>query len=126
MGKLFKRYARVLIMPIVGTLLLFSASGPTWSQEQTFSAQSCSYWKDNGPSADGPCFMRTTTINGNFGYILTFGDGTRVTIEYVKSQSGYHIWNINGQRGFGIEITRNSLRGASIDLQQIVEWESGR
>ncbi len=90
---------------------------------QVATAKRCWYWNDNGRSAEGPCRLRETTVNGNFAYVLSFADGTRVTVEYLASQSGYHIWNINGQRGFGVEQSRISLRGATLDLQQIVEWD---
>jgi len=107
---------------VLATMLAIIALGGS-AQAQGATAQRCSYWNDGGKSADGPCRMRETTINGHFGYVLTFGNGTRVTVEYLKSQSGYHIWNINGERGFGVELNRSSLRGATLDLKQTVEWE---
>lgn len=92
-----------------------------WAQTST--ATRCSYWNDDGKSADGPCRLREATVNGHFAYVLAFANGTRVTVEYLESQSGYHLWNINGQRGFGVELSRNSMRGATLDLKQTVEWE---
>lgn len=93
--------------------------------QQVYVAPSCSYWSD-APSkvADGPCQVRTTQHNGNFAVVLTFRDGTRVMVEYVEGQSGYHKWKINGQPGFGVEVNREHLKGATLDLKQIVEWDS--
>jgi hypothetical protein len=86
---------------------------------------SCSYMNDAANKfADGPCLMRTSEVNGKFAYTLTFGDGTRVVVEYVASQSGYHIWKINGQSGFGVEVNRQHVKGATLDLKQTVEWDS--
>lgn len=110
-------------MLATGTALLARAL-PAGAQ-QTYTARSCSYWSD-APSkvADGPCQVRTTEQNGNFAVVLTFRDGTRVMVEYVDRQSGYHKWKINGQPGFGVEVNREHFKGASLDLKQIVEWDS--
>lgn len=98
---------------------------PATAQQRTFSVPSCSYMNDaTNTVADGPCLMRTSQVNGKFAYTLTFGDGTRVVIEYVASQSGYHLWKINGQSGFGVEVNRQHVKGATLDLKQIVEWDS--
>lgn len=98
---------------------------PATAQEKTFSVPSCSYTNDaTGKFADGPCLLRTSQVNGNFAYALTFGDGTRVVVEYVASQSGYHQWKINGQSGVGVEVNREHLKGATHDLKQTVEWDS--
>lgn len=98
---------------------------PVAAQQQTFSVPSCSYMNDAANKfADGPCLMRTSEVNGKFAYTLTFGDGTRVVVEYVASQSGYHIWRINGQSGFGVEVNRQHVKGATLDLKQTVEWDS--
>jgi hypothetical protein len=115
-----------LVAPCVAlTLLKGLGPLPAAGQDQTFAASRCSYFNiDSGKTLDGPCLLRTTTVNGNFGYVLTFGDGTRVTVEYVSAQSGYHIWKINGQSAFGVEINRQSLKGATLDLKQIIEWDS--
>lgn len=100
-------------------------AGPATAQQQTFSVPSCSYMDIAANKfADGPCLMRTSEVNGKFAYALTFGDGTRVVVEYVASQSGYHIWKINGQSGFGVEVNRQHVRGATLDLKQTVEWDS--
>jgi hypothetical protein len=112
----------------VGLIVFAMASLPSWpvsAQDKTFTAQRCSYWnQDDNKFEDGPCLLRTTTLNGNFGYIVTFGDGTRITIEYVASQSGYHAWKINGRPGLGIEVNRENLKGATMDLKQAIEWDT--
>lgn len=111
---------------IVATMSASMLADPSYSQNraETFTAPSCDYWDQTGKSADGPCLLRTVTINGNFAYILTFGDGTRVTVEYVNRQGPYHIWKINGRPAFGYEVNREELHGATLDLKATIEWST--
>jgi hypothetical protein len=67
--------------------------------------------------------MQETKIHGNFGYILTWESGNKVTVEYINSQSGNHIWKINDQPSVAIEVNRENLKGFSLDLNQILEWQ---
>jgi hypothetical protein len=71
----------------------------------------------------GKCHKQETRINGNFSYILTWPTGNKLTVEYVKSQSGNHIWTLDGKSAVAIEINREHLRGFSLDLNQLIEWK---
>ena len=71
------------------------------------------------------CVLEVISPNGNFGYALLLisnGKTKRVNIEYVNSQSGNHIWKIDGLSGIGMEINRNWIRGVTQDLSVTVEW----
>ncbi len=71
----------------------------------------------------GRCHKEDTKIKDNFGYQLTWPSGNKVVVEYVNSQSGHHIWKINGKSAAAIEITRENLRGFTLDLNQFLEWQ---
>lgn len=71
----------------------------------------------------GRCHKQETSISGNFGYTLTWPSGSKLSIEYVKSQGGNHIWKINGKNAVAIEINREHLRGFTTDLNQFIEWQ---
>jgi hypothetical protein len=89
-----------------------------------FQEASCHY--DNGTQkivVDGPCTIDDTTINGHFAYIVTFKGGVKVTVEYLNSSGSDHLWKINGQSGWGFEINREHLHGATLDLNQSIDWE---
>jgi hypothetical protein len=96
-----------------------------FGQDKAASVPECSYSNiATNKYVDGPCLMRTIQIGGNYALTLTFADGTRVQVEYLESQSGNHRWKINGQPGMGFELNRYHLRGAALDLKQIVEWNT--
>jgi len=67
--------------------------------------------------------MEQAEIHGSFAYILSWPSGNKVSVEYVSSQSGNHIWKLNGQSAAAIEINREHLRGFTLDLNQIIEWQ---
>jgi hypothetical protein len=91
---------------------------------QSFREKACSYSNlKTNVSVDGPCVLTQTKINGNFGYIVTFPQGVKVTVEYVDSSGPDHTWRINGQSGWGFEINREHLHGATLDLSQSIEWQ---
>ena len=71
----------------------------------------------------GRCHKQQTEISGNFGYILTWPSGGKISIEYVNSQGGNHIWKISGKNAVAIEINREHLRGFTTDLNQFIEWQ---
>lgn len=94
------------------------AAQPKW---ETYS---CDYENfSTNLSLSGRCQMQATEINGNFAYILTWPSGNKVTVEYLKSQSGNHTWKLNGEPAAAVEINREHLRGFSLDLNQIIEWQ---
>lgn len=72
----------------------------------------------------GRCHIEHTEIHGNFATVLTWPSGNKVTVEYTKSQSGHHLWQINGVSGVGFEINRMHLNGFTLDMNQFIEWES--
>jgi hypothetical protein len=74
-------------------------------------------------SLTGRCHKEDIKINDNFGYQLIWPSGNTVTVEYVGAQSGHHVWKINGKSAAAIEITRENLRGFSLDLNQFLEWQ---
>jgi hypothetical protein len=84
----------------------------------------CSY-SDSARSVyfDGPCTLDSTEIQGHFAWIVTLKGGVKVTVEYVDQNGPDHIWKINGQPGWGFEITRRQLHGATLDLKQSISWE---
>ena len=71
----------------------------------------------------GPCHKQEKYFSGKFGYILTWPSGSKVSIEYIKSQSGNHIWKMNGKSAVAVEIDREHLRGFTTDLNQFIEWQ---
>ena len=71
----------------------------------------------------GRCHKEDIKIKDNFGYQLTWPSGNKVTVEYVEAQSGHHLWKINGKSAAAIEITRENLRGFTLDLNQFLEWQ---
>ena len=110
-----------LIVFVISFLAVSSyscAASPKW---ETYSCEYYDFKKDI--SLSGRCHMKEATLNGNFAYILAWPSGNKVTVEYVKSQSGFHIWKINGQPASGIEVSREHLKGFSHDLNQILEWQ---
>lgn len=114
----------------IGVLALRSIS-PSIAVEQ-YPVKKCSYWNEKtGESIDNlidkkvRCVLEVISPNGNFGYALLLisnGKTKRVNIEYVNSQSGNHIWKIDGLSGIGMEINRNWIRGVTQDLSVTVEW----
>lgn len=100
------------------------ASSPTLAGTPKWETYSCDYQNlAKDISVDGRCHMQQTEINGNFAYVLTWPAGNKVTVEYVKSQSGNHIWKINGKAGVAVEVNRENLRGFTLDLNEFVEWQ---
>lgn len=77
----------------------------------------------NDISLTGRCHKEEIKIDDHFGYQLTWPSGNKATVEYVNSQSGYHIWKINGKAAAAIEITREDVRGFTLDLNQFLEWQ---
>jgi hypothetical protein len=105
-------------------IVLFATTGVTYAENPKWETYSCEYLdikKDIFLS--GRCHKEDTEIHGNFAYILTWPSGNKVTVEYVNSQSGNHIWEINGQPAAAIEVNREHLKGFSLDLNQILEWQ---
>lgn len=99
-------------------------SGSAYGAQGRWETYSCEYFdfrKDI--SLSGRCHKQETKINGNFAYILSWPSGNKVTVEYVNSQSGNHIWKINGQAAAAIEVNRENLKGFTLDLNQIIEWQ---
>jgi hypothetical protein len=92
--------------------------------DQKYKINSCEY-NDlrRGISLSGSCYMQATSKDGNFAYILSWPNEHNVVVEYINSQSGFHIWKINGQPASGIEVSREHLKGFSHDLNQILEWQ---
>ena len=94
------------------------AASPKW---ETYSCEYMDIKKDI--SLSGKCHKQETEINGKFAYVLSWPSGNKVTVEYVNSQSGSHLWKINGQSAAAIEVNREHLKGFSLDLNQILEWQ---
>jgi hypothetical protein len=91
---------------------------PTW--ETYF----CEYFDLKGNvMLTGRCHKELTKINGHFGYMMKWPSGNSVTVEYLASQSGDHIWRLNRKPAVGIEINRDHLKGFTLDLNQLIEWE---
>jgi hypothetical protein len=102
-------------------IIVCSAVGAVQPKWETYSCEYDNFAKDI--TLTGRCHMQETEINGNFGYVLTWPSGNKVTVDYINSQSGNHIWRINGQPAVAFEITREHVRGFSLDLNQILEWQ---
>ena len=89
-----------------------------------FETHSCDYQNlSKNMVLSGPCHKQEKYFSGNFGYILTWPSGNNISIEYIKSQSGNHIWKINGKSAVAVEINREHLRGFTTDLNQFLEWQ---
>ena len=89
-----------------------------------FETPSCDYQNlSQNLVLSGPCYKQEKKFSGNFGYVLTWPSGDKVSIEYVKSQSGHHIWKLNGKSAVAVEVSREHLRGFTTDLNQFVEWQ---
>jgi hypothetical protein len=83
----------------------------------------CSYSNTTtGIAVSGECTLAKTSINGNFGYIMSI-KGQKISIEYVDSDGPNHTWKINGLPAHGEEITREHLHGSTTDFSQSVEWQ---
>ncbi len=108
----------ILILMLSAFITNANAAQPKW---ETYSCDYFDFKKDI--TLSGRCHKEETQINNNFGYILTWPSGNKVTIEYVNSQSGNHIWKINEEPAAAIEIDREHLKGFSLDLNQIIEWQ---
>lgn len=112
---------KIRIVSIIVTLscsIFVQAATPKW---ETHNCEYADLEKDI--SLDGRCHKQDTEINGHFAYTLTWPSGNKVTVEYVEAQSGHHIWKINGKPAAAIEISREHLRGFSLDLNQFLEWQ---
>ena len=95
-----------------------------YSQEIGWDIFSCEYMNlENDILLSGHCRKEVTEINGNLAHILKWPSGNSVTVEFVRSQSGHHIWNINAEQSVAIEINRDHFRGFSMDLNQFLEWQ---
>jgi hypothetical protein len=93
------------------------------AQEDQFTVDTCATWNDRtNKAAEGPCRVRSATVNGNFAYVVSFADGSRVTVEYIERQGAYHRLKIDGRPAFGYEPNRTAMRAATLDLKQNVEW----
>ncbi len=106
------------IAVILSISSVVSAASPKW---ETYSCEYMDLEKDI--SLDARCHKQDTEINGHFAYILTWPSGNKVTVEYVEAESGHHLWKINGKPAAAIEITREHLRGFTLDLNQFLEWQ---
>jgi hypothetical protein len=108
---------------LVGLVVLIAADNchaapPKWE------TQSCEYADlKRDITLTGLCHKEATKINGNFSFVLTWPSGNKVSVEYVNSQSGHHIWRLNGQPAAAVEIDREHLKGFSLDLNQFLEWQ---
>lgn len=91
---------------------------------KTYQVSDCSYFdtKRNIAITDKVCSMDTGEKDGNYETTLHLSGGINVTVEYVKSDMNFHIWKINGEPGFGHEFDREDPAGATLDLNQIIEW----
>ncbi len=105
-------------------ILMATAMGVAHAENPKWETYSCEYFDlKKDITFLGRCHKQETKIHGNFAYILTWPSGNKVTVEYVNSQSGNHIWKINGQSAAAIEVNREHLKGFSLDLNQILEWQ---
>jgi hypothetical protein len=102
----------------LGTLTSAQAAQPKWE------TSSCEYMDlKSDITLTGRCHMESTEINGHFAYLFTWPSGNKVTVEYINSQSGHHIWRLNGEAAAAVEINREHLKGFTLDLNQFLEWE---
>lgn len=110
--------------PMSTVIVLFATAGVAYAVSSKWETHSCEYLDIKKElSFSGRCHKKHTEINGNFAYILTWPSGNKVTVEYVDSQSGNHIWKINRQPAAAVEVDRENLKGFSLDLNQILEWQ---
>ena len=94
------------------------------AKTEKFETRSCDYQDlSKNVVLSGPCHKQERYFSGNFGYILTWPSGSKVSIEYIKSQSGHHVWKMNGKSAVAVEIDRARLRGFTTDLNQFIEWQ---
>lgn len=109
---------------IIYLIAFFLLTPDVPAAEQKYKINSCEY-NDfrRSISLSGSCYLQETSINGKFAYILSWPTGHKVTVEYINSQSGFHIWKINGHSASGVEVNREHLKGFSHDLNQILEWQ---
>lgn len=108
---------------LLATTLLMAAS-PAHAAKPVFETHSCDYTDlSRDVTYSGRCHKQQTEINGHFAYILTWPSGGRVTVEFVNAQSGNHIWKLNGKAAVAVEISREQLKGFSLDLNQMLEWQ---
>lgn len=106
----------------VGTAL--GMAHPTAAAPREWNTHSCEYMNlEKNIHLSGKCVKQEAEMNGNFAYILKWPSGDKVTVEFVKAQSGNHIWNLNGQPAVGFEINRENLNGFSLDLNQSIKWK---
>lgn len=114
----------IFCLAIVTTSICAHAAKPAPAARPKLETYSCDYENFSKTiSLSGGCQMQESEVNGNFAYILTWPSGNKVTVEYVKSQSGNHIWRLNGASAAAVEINREHLRGFSLDLDQVIEWQ---
>jgi uncharacterized protein len=91
------------------------------SQWETYS---CEYFDlKKGINLDGRCHMEDTEINGHHAYILTWPSGNKVSVEFINSQSGHHIWRLNGEAAAATELSPKWFTGFTLDLNQALGWE---
>jgi hypothetical protein len=113
--------AQILMFVALGEIV---AANPVYAAQPAWETDFCEYFDiKRNIMLSGRCHKEFTKINGHFGYILTWPSGNKVSVESLKSQSGNHIWRLNGDAAVGIEITRDHLKGFTLDLNQLLEWE---
>ena len=106
------------------TLLALNALCGSLSAAPKGDTYNCEYMDlEKDISLTGRCRKEEAKFNDNFGYQLIWPSGNKVSVEYVNSESGHHIWKINGKSAAAIEITREQLRGFTLDLNQFLEWQ---
>ncbi|NBO82885.1 MAG: hypothetical protein EBU75_08655 [Betaproteobacteria bacterium] len=94
------------------------------AKTEKFATYSCDYQNlSENIVLSGPCHKQEKHFSGKFGYILTWPSGSKISIEYIKSQSGHHIWKMNGKSAVAVELDREHLRGFTTDLNQFIEWQ---
>ena len=105
-------------------ITFFATAGVAHAASSKWETYSCEYMDiKRDISLSGKCHKQEAEINGKFAYVLTWPSGGKVTVDYVNSQSGNHIWKINGQSAAAIEVNREHLKGFSLDLNQMLEWQ---
>jgi hypothetical protein len=105
---------------LVTFILLALLSGPVWAQQHK---TTCSYSDKARKIAlvKKPCTLEQAEINNHFAWIIRFSNGPKVTVEYVTGGPD-HVWKINGKPGWGHEIDREDLHGATNDKTQTIAW----
>ncbi len=118
LGARYRLWFLIGIAATVVTCNIVRAAQPKWE------TSSCEYFDlKKDVMLNGRCHKEATKINDHFGYLMTWPSGNKITVEYVNSQSGNHIWRINDEAAAAIEITRYHLKGFTLDLNQLLEWE---